>query len=196
MLKLELASATSWSLKSLQVPEKIGHSLQLSNRCRATKYPIRALRYWYVAHTICAFTEPNKSIKVNEIGINVGEMRKFYRHHCEIEGRYELLDRWDGVDVDISHAPKELYTTLSQHDLVSDKALPHSGYDVVILLHVLEHLHDPEIAFSRICDTLAPGGIIIGGYPSTPQFLLNWREQVTQDSIALWSCELFFQKAH
>lgn len=168
MLKLELSSALRWSLRSLRIPEKTSLSLQLSDRCRATKYPIRALRYWYVAQAICNFIDSDKPEKVNEIGINIGEMRRFYRHHCQVEARDELIESWDGVDVDISRAPKELYTKLFQHNLEDDMALPNAGYDVVVLLHVLEHLHEPEVAFSRVCDTLAPNGVVMGGYPSTP----------------------------
>jgi SAM-dependent methyltransferase len=150
----------------------------LSDKCRRTAFPIRALRYWYVAQSIRAFArEREENICVSEIGINVGEMRRFYQHHCQVEGQLENIDRWDGVDVDIERAPGKLYSTLCQHDLNGDNPLPASGYDVVVLLHVLEHLADPEIVFSRVCETLVPGGIVIGGFPSTPNFLLQWKQR-------------------
>jgi len=70
-------------------------------------------------------------------------MRRFYRHHCEVEGQFENIGKWDGVDVDISRAPEMLYSSLCQQDLNADKPLPTSGYDAVVLLYVLEHMTDP-----------------------------------------------------
>lgn len=168
----------SWSLGSLRMPDQLAQLLHLSERCRRTVFPIRALRYWYVAQSIKTFAgERQGGINVCEIGINVGEMRRFYRHYCEVEGQLENIGKWDGVDVDISRAPEKLYSSLCQHDLNADKPLPTSGYDAVVLLHVLEHLTDPESVFDRVCETLVPGGIVVGGFPSTPNFLLQWKQR-------------------
>lgn len=76
------------------MPDQLARALQLSERCRRTAFPIRALRYWYVAQSISAFAgERAGGISVCEVGINVGEMRRFYRHHREVEGQLENIGR-------------------------------------------------------------------------------------------------------
>lgn len=179
-MNLEYYVARNWSLKSLNLPGQLGEQLQLSTRCRNTDFPIRALRYWFVAHAIVEFANRAKQqLSVNEIGINAGEMRRFYNHHCQVEELTDGVVHWDGLDLDVSRAPRELYSSLTIHDLNNDQPFPKVGYDVVVLLHVLEHLPNPEHAFSRVCETLAPGGIVIGGFPSTPHLLIRfWQNKI------------------
>ena len=50
-------------------------------------------------------------------------------------------------------------------------------YDVVILMHVLEHLSYPERAVTFVCTTLKHGGIALGGFPVLPSSLATIRER-------------------
>ena len=50
-------------------------------------------------------------------------------------------------------------------------------YDCAILLHVLEHLFEPEEALKKIAAGIAPGGSLIGGFPVLPGPLEGIREK-------------------
>jgi len=44
-------------------------------------------------------------------------------------------------------------------------------YDAILLLHVLEHLDNPEAAVHRLVGGLSAGGALIGGSPTMPSLL-------------------------
>jgi SAM-dependent methyltransferase len=49
-------------------------------------------------------------------------------------------------------------------------------YDAAVLLHVLEHLFEPEKVLAKIASRIRPGGVLIGGFPVLPDFLVANRE--------------------
>jgi SAM-dependent methyltransferase len=55
-------------------------------------------------------------------------------------------------------------------------ALP-GTYDCAVLLHVLEHLFEPEEALKKIADGIVPGGSLIGGFPVVPGLFAAAREK-------------------
>jgi len=53
----------------------------------------------------------------------------------------------------------------------------------MILLHVLEHLFKPEALITKLVPHLKPGGMLIGGFPSTPESMAQLREdKIRQDA--------------
>jgi SAM-dependent methyltransferase len=54
-------------------------------------------------------------------------------------------------------------------------ALP-GTYDAAVMLHVLEHLFEPEAALRKVAAGIRPGGVIIGGFPVLPDFLVKSRQ--------------------
>ena len=89
-----------------------------------------------------------------------------------LEDQHELQPwrRWDGLDC---CAPAERlqrvgYDRLIQVDLEDRSASAgqrSEAYDVVVLLHVIEHLFDPLAALRDIARWVKPGGLIIAGTP-------------------------------
>ena len=57
-------------------------------------------------------------------------------------------------------------------------------YDSAILLHVLEHLFNPEAALKKIAAQIKPGGSLIGGFPVVPGFMAGIREKQIRQSAA------------
>lgn len=55
-------------------------------------------------------------------------------------------------------------------------------YDVIIVLHLLEHLFKPEQLVSKLSPALVPSGVLIGGFPTVPQLL---QEAYRQKKIRL-----------
>lgn len=53
-------------------------------------------------------------------------------------------------------------------NLEDDEALNHlpTGYDLIIINHVLEHLRSGDRVFSALCNRLAPGGVLYAEFPS------------------------------
>ena len=58
----------------------------------------------------------------------------------------------------------------------SSRALPRR-YDVMVLLHVLEHLHSPELILPDLVAHVVQGGILVGGFPSHPDWSVRLRER-------------------
>jgi SAM-dependent methyltransferase len=54
---------------------------------------------------------------------------------------------------------------------------PHNRYDVIIALHVLEHLSEPERAVRFLAHALKPNGRLLGGFPVVPRGLDQFREK-------------------
>lgn len=57
-------------------------------------------------------------------------------------------------------------------------------YDVIVLLHLLEHLHEPEAAFRRLVACVKDGGIIVGGFPAMPDALAGWWQRRIRKTAA------------
>jgi len=67
--------------------------------------------------------------------------------------------------------------------------LPAARYDVVLLISVLEHLHDPLAALRQACTVLRPGGLLLVNVPTWrgkvflefSAFRLGWSPAVEMD---------------
>jgi 2-polyprenyl-3-methyl-5-hydroxy-6-metoxy-1,4-benzoquinol methylase len=118
------------------------------------------------------------AIDVCEIGVDVGQMLGFVKG-AEVNGGGVNFANWDAVDVIVQ---KELllqagYNQFYEVNLESEVfTLGEKNYDAMILLHVLEHLFEPEVLIKKLTKNLKPGGILIGGFPSLPKGLVAKRE--------------------
>ena len=66
---------------------------------------------------------------------------------------------------------------LGPRDSAVDFDLPRD-YDAAVLLHVLEHLFEPDAALQKVARRIRPGGVLIGGerpwpWPSQPSLRTN-----------------------
>lgn len=76
---------------------------------------------------------------------------------------------------------KNIYTLAKKnHHLMKNvgyeqffRAHPSAAYDVVTLIHVIEHLHEPEKALRKIVSHVKPGGILYIETPNLDSHLFN-----------------------
>lgn len=143
-------------------------------------YPVRLLRYWFIYHFLLSHSEKVTEMDVCEIGVDDGQMLGFVEA-AKINGGEKLkFSSWDAVDVLIKKdiLVKAGYQNFYEVDLESaDFALGQKTYDAVILLHVLEHLFEPEVLMTKLNKNLKPGGILVGGFPSLPACMASKREK-------------------
>lgn len=142
---------------------------------KRTRFPIRALRYWWVT---CAIHEEakrfNRSMVIADIGCGNGALKRFSPN---TKG-----DHWIGMDLqDNLHANQRDLALASYDELVPcnlDSKIPidKAALDIVICLHVLEHLPRPEFAMGELSRILRPGGIMLLGYPILPKGLALLRQ--------------------
>lgn len=154
----------------------------ITQRAKHTKYPIRALRYWFMhqlIHLECH--RRGHPLDICEVGVDRGQMKLFmggadadHGQHCSLRTR-----SWDAVDVRIDEALLRAcgYTDCIAGNVESSGFSLTRTYDVIIVLHLLEHLHDPETVFKKLAPFLKSGGIIIGGHPVTSSIFAKRRER-------------------
>lgn len=146
---------------------------------KGVRYPFRILRYWFMYHLIRReFLLRNTPLAVCELGVDKGQMLHFMRaagqnKHTEIK-----WSEW--VAVDLNSSENELaqagYTDYIKGDIGDPSFSLPRQYDVVILLHILEHLCSPESIFENLIRYVRDGGILIGGSPVLPHRLASLRE--------------------
>ncbi len=150
---------------------------------KAVHYPIRLLRYWFGYHLLREeFVHAGKPLAVAEIGVHRGQMFDFVHSAPE----KIACSRWTAVDaVMLTDKLKEAgYDDFFEANLEDpDFALPHV-YDCAILLHILEHLSDPEAALKKVAAGIAPGGSLIGGFPVLPAAIAPIREKQVRRTAA------------
>lgn len=136
-------------------------------------YPFRAIRYWWA---FCALMEERKrvgrTLDIVDMGCGKG-ITKHFVGNC-IDGR------WTGLDWRVNAGSLEAAGYTKMHDCDFDQPLPladHSA-DVVIFLHVIEHLPRPEHTLAEITRVLRPGGVLLAGSPIAPKWIAQPREQL------------------
>jgi len=142
---------------------------------KAVRYPLRLLRYWFGYQLLreeCL--RAGRPLAVAEIGVHTGQMLEFVNS----APAGVSWSRWTAVDaVMLTHKlTKAGYEDFFEADLEDPAfALP-ATYDCAILLHVLEHLSNPEAVLKKIAGGIAPGGSLIGGFPVVPEVFRGIRE--------------------
>jgi len=144
----------------------------IERSCRR-RYPARLNRYLIASSYL--FEEAQRcgrALSVCEIGISRGILPRFVAEaaaHFGIE-HANVVRQWLGVDLDLTrliHA--DYYDQLLTVD-VEQQPLP-DACDVYVLLHVLEHLHDPAGLLARLGDAAAEGSLVVIGVPSQPHWI-------------------------
>lgn len=147
---------------------------------RHIRYPIRMVRYWFMYHFLREEAARKGALDVCEIGVDLGQMLGFLNAATALGGATVALAGWDAVDAVIRKDTLERvgYRNFYEVDLESPEfAMRDQQYDAMILLHVLEHLFKPEALITKIVGHLKPGGMLIGGFPSTPDWMVKSREE-------------------
>ncbi len=155
-----------------------------------TRYPLRCFRYWFAAQALAALHRRlGRPLAVLEVGIDKGQMLAFLGGPELAPGRYVFppsIAAWDGMDIQADPAvlTRYGYSSYFERNVEEPIRLGERRYDAIVLLHILEHLHDPEAAVARLTPHLAPGGSLIGGSPTLPQFLALRHERRLRRKVA------------
>jgi len=147
----------------------------ITAEAKSVRYPVRLLRYWFGYHLLRVEAERlGRPMDVAEVGVHTGQFLEFVRSTPVVP----TFGRWTAVDVVMLEEKlrKAGYDNFFEANLEApDFALP-GEYDAAVMLHVLEHLFEPEVALRKVVSGLRSGGIVIGGFPVLPEMLVQSRE--------------------
>ena len=136
------------------------------------RYPVRALRYWWLNLVIHEEAERlERPPVIVDVGCDTGIIKRFI---LPVEG-----SRWIGLDI-ITDRPgleRASYDELYKCDLDEGVPLADASIDIAIFSHVLEHLPRPEFAVREVFRILKPGGLLLLGVPTAPKFVGKLREK-------------------
>lgn len=152
--------------------EMVWKSEQLSKSAdKNSRFPLRMMRYWW---TLCVLQDEAKRVgrplTVLDVGCGKGILRKYVGDHAQA--------RWIGLDMKVDR-PK--LTEAGYDDLYAcdfDQPLPvaDASADVLVFLHVLEHVPRPAFTLSELARVLRPGGVLLAGSPVAPKWIAQGRE--------------------
>lgn len=77
-----------------------------------------------------------------------------------LQQRYPRAELLEGSDL-LCERARAKHASLVIHNALFETFAPERPYDVVLALHVLEHLDDPALILRRIGSWLAPGGRVV-----------------------------------
>jgi 2-polyprenyl-3-methyl-5-hydroxy-6-metoxy-1,4-benzoquinol methylase len=93
-------------------------------------------------------------------------------------GLPHLIERWDALDVKVEPGvfDRYCYSDYIETNVEAVFDLRGRHYDAVVLIHVLEHLIEPEAAMLRLREAVRKNGIMLGGSPTMPTLLAAMHE--------------------
>jgi SAM-dependent methyltransferase len=150
---------------------------------KSVRYPMRLLRYWFGYHLIRQEAESlGYPLEVAELGVHSGQMLEFLRSGPD---RIDLA-KWTAVDAVILREKllKAGYNDFFEANIEDPLFDLPDDYQVAVLLHILEHLFEPESALQKIARRIRPGGALIGGFPVLPRALAKLRERRVRKTAA------------
>lgn len=168
-------SHLDWETRFLKTNQAVRNdSFGIPARVKKVHYPIRLIRYWFMYHFLRE-ASARGPVSVCEIGVDTGQMKQFVDSNLSAP----FYSRWQAVDCKVQKEAllSSGYTEFVEADIESPDFRLNDKFDAMILLHVLEHLHEPENVVRKLAPFLNKGGIMIGGFPVTPHWLSAAREK-------------------
>ena len=144
---------------------------------KKTRYPIRTLRYWWV---ICAIQEELKKRGITaptiaDVGCDRGILKRIVP---EIkDSKWMAFDMAPNLEFNKKDMAIAKYDELHGCDLDEGIPIPDNSADIVVCIHVLEHVPRPEFTMSELSRILRPGGMMLIGFPIHPKPLAHIREK-------------------
>ena len=170
--KYSLFRFLKWPLTAFEESKELRKKdFNIPAEAKNRKYPIRALRYWWLD---CAIHEELQRIEgsptIADVGCETGMLKRFV---SKIEGAY-----WIGLDMKIDSDRLESVGYDELHSCDFNKPLPvQSGSaDIAVCSHVLEHVPRPEFTMGELCRILKPEGLMLIGVPVAPRAVAYVRE--------------------
>ena len=118
----------------------------------------RRLEYWLFSRWIRRFYAGKQLIRTLEIGCGQGDLLRAVRHDSRFEARG--LDYADGP---LNYA-RSLGLRVDKADIQS-MGFADNSFDLVVALHVLEHVRDLNTTIAEIHRVLRPGGLVFAVCP-------------------------------
>ncbi len=144
---------------------------------KPTLYPVKLLRYWFMFNLLKdEQSRVGRPLRICEIGVDRGQMLQFTQ-----DTGFREFSSWVAVDCQIQGGllKESGYSRQIEADVDSPGFFLEDRYDVIIVLHILEHLFEPEALVARLSEALVPGGILIGGFPVTPRWIAPyWQKRI------------------
>jgi len=173
---LKTYSSSDWDIDFLADNQVVrSKDFGMTKEAKSVRYPIRLLRYWFGYQLLREESvRLARPIDVAEIGVHVGQMLEFVK---SAPARIEI-GCWTAVDAVMrrERLTQAGYTDFQEANLEDPSFALQREFDTAILLHVLEHLFEPEEVLKKIAASIRPGGSLIGGFPVVPGPLAGIRE--------------------
>ena len=157
---------------------------------KTTRFPVRALRYWWVFQFIQNMN-PVEELTILDMGVDHGQMARYYRGAAHLYPTNPTRRvRWLGLDWRSNRRLLAAgYDAAVQCDFDQGLPLADRSVDVVVCLHVMEHLPRPAFAMQEISRVLKPGGRLLAGSPTAPApaafFIERWlRKRLREGKVA------------
>jgi 2-polyprenyl-3-methyl-5-hydroxy-6-metoxy-1,4-benzoquinol methylase len=183
-LSAKILPQLSWDLDFLaDNPTVRSKRFGIPAEAKAVRYPIRLLRYWFGHHLLREEAlRAGRPLEVAEIGVHTGQMLEFLRSAPAAP----TFARWTAVDAVMltEKLRKAGYDDFFEANLEDPKFDLPGDYDVAVLLHILEHLFEPEAALRKVARRIRPGGALIGGFPVVPGPFAGIREKRVRKTAA------------
>ncbi len=138
---------------------------------RKSRFPFRMMRYWW---TLCVLQDEDRRlgrpITVLDVGCGKGILRKYVGNSVQAQ--------WVGLDMKVDRAKltQAGYDELYACDFDQPLPIADASADLVVFLHVLEHVPRPAFTLSEIARILRPGGVLLAGSPVAPKWIAQARE--------------------
>lgn len=155
----------------------------MPTEAKSVRYPIRILRYWFGYQLLREECRRlRRPLSVAEIGVHRGQMLEFVKS----APAGVQWSRWTAVDAVMltEKLTRAGYEDFHEANLEDPAFRLRETYDTAVMLHVLEHLNDPEDVLRKVAAGIAPGGSIIGGFPVVPAALERIREKQVRRTAA------------
>ncbi len=174
----------SWDLDFLAANTVVrSKRFGIPNEAKGVRYPIRLLRYWFGYHLLREEAEASsRPLDIAEVGVHTGQMLEFLR---SVPGA-PTFAKWTAVDAVMltEKLRKAGYEDFFEGNLEDPKFELPADYDCAVMLHILEHLFEPEEALAKVARRIRPGGSIIGGFPVVPGLLAGPRQASVRKTAA------------
>ena len=146
-----------------------------------TLFSFRYARYWFMYNYLMVlYARRGRPLEVCEVGVHNGQMLAFMggTPNGDTLARPPAVAGWTALDINIDEGKLRRYgyTDMKRRNLEEPWDLEPERYDALIFLHVLEHLFEPERLMAEALGSLRPGGIMIGGSPTMPDWLVGRQE--------------------
>jgi SAM-dependent methyltransferase len=150
-----------------RLPEK--GRLTPNNERDPLPYYYRPLTGWLYRHRLQIGLDflPSGGRRILEIGVGSGILvPTLTTHYAEYTGTDLVLA--EGLDKLVAPGCKASFRSAN---LLSEDDLPVGAFDAIVCFSVLEHIEDATGAARNLSRALAPGGILVTGYPMVSRFM-------------------------